>query len=249
MSNDQKSNLDFQYSNNRTNNNQNKQINRNKSQKRPKSKRSHFKKENEKIYNEEEYNNLSYKNRPNLKYSNHQLLKNPINKKIENEYNDFKNKFKTEICHFWEMNGYCKFGENCAFAHGESELKNRKMSFNYKTKPCKQFFENGFCNYGSRCQFSHKREYFNSSDVSYLKCLNEFNNFEKINEKMLKRPRLLTFEIIVHSNDEERKENRMKLYEDFISIKNEMKFSEDSTTSGSLYSEKNNNKRNRFMSV
>jgi hypothetical protein len=66
---------------------------------------------------------------------------------------------------------------------------------------------------------------------------------------MLKRPRLLTFEIIVHSNVEERKENRMKLYEDFISIKNEMKFSEDSTTSGSLYSEKNNNKRNRFMSV
>jgi hypothetical protein len=165
------------------------------------------------------------------------------------DYNNFKTKWKTEICRYWEMYGECKFGENCAFAHGDSELKQRKLTFNYKTKPCKQFFENGFCNYGSRCQFSHKREYFNSSDVSYLKCLNEFNNFEKIDEKMLKRPRLLTFEIIVHSNDEERKENRMKLYEDFISIKNEMKFSEDSTTSGSLYSEKNNNKRNRFMSV
>ena len=171
------------------------------------------------------------------------------NKKKSGDTKDFRTKWKTEICHYWEMNGYCKYGDNCAFAHGEKELKNRKMSFNYKTKPCKQFFENGFCNYGSRCQFSHKREYFNSSDVSYLKCLNEFNNFEKIDEKMLKRPRLLTFEIIVHSNDEERKENRMKLYEDFISIKNEMKFSEDSTTSGSLYSEKNNNKRNRFMSV
>ena len=45
------------------------------------------------------------------------------------------------------MNGYCKYGDNCAFAHGENELKNRKISFNYKTKPCKQFFENSFCNY------------------------------------------------------------------------------------------------------
>ena len=55
------------------------------------------------------------------------------------------------------MNGYCKYGDNCAFAHGENELKNRKISFNYKTKPCKQFFEIGFCPYGSRCQFSHKK--------------------------------------------------------------------------------------------
>ena len=220
MSNDQKSNLDFQYSNNRTNNNQNKQINRNKSQKRPKSKRSHFKKENEKIYIEEEYNNLSYKNRPNLKYSNHQLLKNPINKKIENEYNDFKNKFKTEICHFWEMNGYCKFGENCAFAHGESELKNRKMSFNYKTKPCKQFFELGYCSYGSRCQFSHKKENDKTFSVSYLNILTNFvnNNNEKINENFLSKPRLVTFEILAHSNLKQMKENRIQLYEDFLNL-------------------------------
>ena len=151
------------------------------------------------------------------------------------------------------MNGFCKYGDNCAFAHGENELKNRKMSFNYKTKPCKQFFENGFCNYGSRCQFSHKKEFEtnknNKNSISYLNSISNFLKSEKISEELLKRPRLLTFEFIVHSNDEETKENRIKLYEDFISIKNEMKFSEDSTTSGSLYSEKNNNKRNRFMSV
>ena len=223
MSNDQKSNLNFQYSNNRTNNNQNKQINRNKSQKRPKSKRSHYKKEKENINNEEEYNNLSYKNRPNLKYSNQQLLKNPINKKGENEYNDFKNKFKTEICHFWEMNGYCKFGENCAFAHGESELKNRKMSFNYKTKPCKQFFELGYCSYGSRCQFSHKKENDKFFSVSYLNILTNFvnNNNEKINENFLSKPRLVTFEILAHSNLKQMKENRIQLYEDFLNIKKE----------------------------
>ena len=42
---------------------------------------------------------------------------------------------------------------------------------------------------------------------------------------MLKRPRLLAFEIIVHFNGEETKENRIQLYEDFISIKNDIKFS------------------------
>ena len=41
---------------------------------------------------------------------------------------------------------------------------------------------------------------------------------------MLKRPRLLTFEILVHFNDEETKENRIQLYEDFISIKNDINF-------------------------
>ena len=56
------------------------------------------------------------------------------------------------------MYGECKFGENCAFAHGDSELKQRKLTFNYKTKPCKQFFELGYCSYGSRCQFSHRKE-------------------------------------------------------------------------------------------
>ena len=43
------------------------------------------------------------------------------------------------------MNGFCKYGDNCAFAHGEVELKNKKLNSNYKTKPCKQFFEIGFC--------------------------------------------------------------------------------------------------------
>ena len=93
------------------------------------------------------------------------------------DYNNFKTKWKTEICRYWEMYGECKFGENCAFAHGDSELKKRKLTFNYKTKPCKQFFELGYCTYGSRCQFSHKKESENSEEnkekvnVSYLKII------------------------------------------------------------------------------
>ena len=96
------------------------------------------------------------------------------------DYNNFKTKWKTEICRYWEMYGECKFGENCAFAHGDSELKQRKLTFNYKTKPCKQFFELGYCSYGSRCQFSHKKESLEGKandntekdKISYLKILN-----------------------------------------------------------------------------
>ena len=118
---------------------------RNNSQNTKSSNKKIFKIENEKTNNiEDEYINLSYKNKTKLIPNS-----NIHNKKTENEYNNnFKIKFKTEICHFYEINKYCKYGENCAFAHGESELKNRKLSFNYKTKPCKQFFELGYCSYG-----------------------------------------------------------------------------------------------------
>ena len=64
---------------------------------------------------------------------------------------------------------------------------------------------------------------------------------------MLKRPRLLTFEIIVHFNGEETKENRIQLYEDFISIKNIIKFS--TTVSSNNANFNFGNKRNRFMSA
>ncbi len=64
---------------------------------------------------------------------------------------------------------------------------------------------------------------------------------------MLKRLRLLTFQIIVHFNDEETKENRIQLYEDFISIKNDIKFS--TTVSSNNVNFNFGNKRNRFMSA
>ena len=68
---------------------------------------------------------------------------------------DFKVKFKTELCKKWEQ-GKCEYGEKCAFAHGEDELRAKvHLSTNYKTKKCKQFHEKGYCMYGRRCQFLH----------------------------------------------------------------------------------------------
>ena len=173
---------------------------------------------------EDEYKDLIYQ--PKVKNWDNSYYY--IEKYKTEEYNNFKTKWKTEICRYWEMYGECKFGDSCAFAHGESELKKRKMTFNYKTKPCKQFFELGYCSYGCRCQFSHKKEdlkkeHGNNSDneVSYLKIIKEFlSEDSQISHELIKRPRLMTFEKITSSTIEESKNSKLQLYEDIINIKN-----------------------------
>ncbi|OMJ87168.1 hypothetical protein SteCoe_11171 [Stentor coeruleus] len=80
---------------------------------------------------------------------------NPIPKRYLRE-EDFRMKYKTEICRNWEL-GSCEFSENCAFAHGYEELRYKNIiSSNFKSKKCKQFHELGYCIYGNRCQFKHK---------------------------------------------------------------------------------------------
>ena len=190
-----------------------------------------------------------------------------IEREHTEEYNNFKTKWKTEICRYWEMYGECKYGDSCAFAHGDSELKKRKMTFNYKTKPCKQFFELGYCSYGCRCQFSHKKEgsskwekneIGNSSDneVSYLKIIKEFlSKDDEISHELVKRPRLMTFEKITSSTLEESEKSKLQLYEDIINIKkynsnknNNLKFklSEDSNYTNVSSDNNNNNDKESF---
>ena len=179
---------------------------------------------------EDEYQGLTY-------YKRNNDIENMYYNMEKDEYNHFIAKWKTEKCKYWEMYGQCKFGDNCAFAHGDSELKKRKMTFNYKTKPCKQFFELGYCSYGSRCQFSHKKENIEKDDkdnkISYLKIITEFLSSEKeISHELVKRPRLMTFEKIAESTLEESEKSKLKLYEDIINIKNEkIKLSEDTNYS------------------
>ncbi|CAG9328802.1 unnamed protein product [Blepharisma stoltei] len=69
----------------------------------------------------------------------------------EHKEQDFQVKFKTEICKNW-VNGFCPFGEACAFAHGKEELRDK---VGVRTKECKHFSELGCCTYGERCQFKH----------------------------------------------------------------------------------------------
>jgi hypothetical protein len=70
---------------------------------------------------------------------------------------DYKRKYKTEMCKNYEMRGFCKFGDKCCFAHGRHELKAKVLThIKYKTKPCKQYHQSGHCSYGQRCQYLHK---------------------------------------------------------------------------------------------
>uniref|UniRef100_A0AC35TRX2 C3H1-type domain-containing protein n=1 Tax=Rhabditophanes sp. KR3021 TaxID=114890 RepID=A0AC35TRX2_9BILA len=67
--------------------------------------------------------------------------------------------YKTVMCQAWLENKTCSFGENCRFAHGESELKPIKSTqrFNnkYRTKLCDRYTNGGICPYGDRCLFIH----------------------------------------------------------------------------------------------
>ena len=174
------------------------------------------------IVYEDEYQDLMY----HPKNHNWDNINYYLEKDKNEEYNNFRTKWKTEICRNWEMYGQCKFGDSCAFAHGDSELKKRKLTFNYKTKPCKQFFEIGYCSYGCRCQFSHKKEDLNKEindndkDISYLKIIKEFlSDDNQISHELVKRPRLMTFEKITSSTVEESENSKLQLYEDIINIK------------------------------
>jgi len=220
-----------------------------------KSKRNkyNFQEENDNIINnnnyetegtyDDEYQGLMYYPRNDLENIIYYM-----EKEQKEEYNNFKTKWKTEICRYWEMYGECKYGDSCAFAHGDSELKKRKMTFNYKTKPCKQFFELGYCSYGSRCQFSHKKQNFEeknnkNNEVSYLKIIKEFLSSEnEISHELVKRPRLITFEKITKCTKEESQKSKLKLYEDIINLKNtKFKLSED-TNYSNISNDNNNNK-------
>ena len=144
---------------------------------------------------------------------------------------DFKTKWKTEKCHYWEMYGECKFGDNCAFAHGDNELKQKTNNTNYKTKPCKQFFEEGYCNYGIRCQFSHQKSVYESyhnikpknkkhlnENVIYTNIIPELLTQGHANINSVRRPRLNVFEKIVTEDDKEVMKSRLLFYQDVLDV-------------------------------
>ena len=72
----------------------------------------------------------------------------------------YKMKLKTELCKNFELRGWCKFGDNCSFAHGRHELQEKKhLHEKYKTRPCQQYHQQGHCSYGIRCQYLHKEAF------------------------------------------------------------------------------------------
>ena len=128
------------------------------------------------------------------------------NKKQDYKTNasDFKIKYKTELCKYYEINGYCKYGDNCAYAHGKENLRSKVTNTTaYRSKKCTQFFEMGYCPYGNRCQFAHqlKSNIINNpydKKMTYgkiLEIISKVENIENI-KKLVEKPRLKVFKEI-----------------------------------------------------
>lgn len=146
----------------------------------------------------QEENNCFYPNCNNGIFSNHKLRNNQTSDQF---------KFKTEICIPFSIYGTCRFGDACAYAHGENELRPKlNLSANYKTKLCKQYSETHQCEFGDRCWFIHSRclEIKNAKysmilmencNLSYRK-LNSLEKLDSPYTSIVKTKRLLIFEKI-----------------------------------------------------
>ena len=121
----------------------------------------------------------------------------PQKQKFKSHAIDFKTKYKTELCKYYEIYGYCKYGINCAYAHGKENLRSKiTNSIAYRTKKCMQFFEKGYCPYGNRCQFAHQLK-SNLINKPYGKKISHLKFFENLSENDKLMNRLSIFETIV----------------------------------------------------
>ena len=122
---------------------------------------------------------------------------------------DFKKKYKTELCKYFEINGYCKYGDNCAYAHGKENLRLKVTNTKaFRTKKCVQFFEYGYCPYGGRCQFAHHLEsniINNPYDkkMTYIKIMEILSKIENIKniDNIIEKPRLQVFTNLVKNEN------------------------------------------------
>ena len=190
-------------------------------------KKNFFNKYN-RIYNSRKFSrdssNLSTSNED---FSEHDIPSQKFqgNTNFKGKASDFKIKFKTELCKYYEATGKCKYGENCAFAHGQENLRSKVTNTTaYRTKKCIQFFENGYCPYGSRCQFQHqlKNNIVNNpydKGMSYQKMLEIISKPENIRniKKLVEKPRLEIFKEITGEN----KDNKSRLLEDIKKLLDE----------------------------
>ncbi len=154
--------------------------------------------------------------------SNKQKKQKKKNGKFKSTAADFKVKYKTELCKYFEINGYCQYGESCAYAHGIENLRSKVTNTTYyRTKKCVQFFEHGYCPYGNRCQFAHQltTNIINNPydrKMTYKKTLETISKIENIGniKELIEKPRLTVFKEIV----EDKKSVKSTLLEDIKKI-------------------------------
>ena len=160
--------------------------------------------EKDSFFSEKYSEDFTYKNNHDFnhnKFDNQEKPKDKIQGQFKSTAVDFKIKYKTELCKYYEINGYCKYGERCAYAHGKENLRSKVTNTSaYRTKKCTQFFEHGYCPYGSRCQFAHQltTNIINNPydrKMSYKKTLETISKIENVEniKKLISKPRLSVF--------------------------------------------------------
>ena len=70
--------------------------------------------------------------------------------------NMFHIKYKQELCNNHRETGWCRYGLNCNFAHGEEELRvNTDAGSRKINKKCMHYHGIGICMWGTRCRYIH----------------------------------------------------------------------------------------------
>ena len=146
------------------------------------SKKDNYKKEEQntlrkKSYNSEdststeEINDLKDKKKIN---QNNNKNKNKV--PFKGEAKDFKIKYKTELCKYYEIDGHCKYGDKCAYAHGKENLRSKVTNTTaYRTKKCTHNPYDRGMTYGK-----------------ILETISKLENAENI-KKLIEKPRLPVF--------------------------------------------------------
>ena len=90
------------------------------------------------------------------------IVETSVETSVEESKTDPKpvNKYKTKMCKSVLNHVVCKFGDNCHFAHSESELiqnsvQNLVEESKYKTRMCMSVLNHGVCKFGDSCHFAH----------------------------------------------------------------------------------------------
>ena len=96
------------------------------------------------LQNKEKKNKIVFDKKYKNKFEE-DYFENPNKEEEEKKEKENKTKYRTELCKYYEINGKCKFGENCIFAHGKNNLReNLLKKSGYKKKPCVNFFDKVF---------------------------------------------------------------------------------------------------------
>ena len=85
--------------------------------------------------------------------------------------------YKTELCKGFIRSGYCRYGEDCRFAHFQEELRVRSIHPKFKTELCRNYATRGICVYGSRCQFIHRSPNIKNPSESDMYVGSQRNHF------------------------------------------------------------------------